>query len=304
MIILKNKQKKLFGAEWENEAIFQINRHEARSHFFSFETEQLAVAGDPIRSKFIQSLNGTWKFHFSENPKNKIKNFEKNQFSVEKWDNIEVPGHWELQGWSEPIYLNIDYPFIANPPFVSQKNNCVGSYVRMFELNENWLSKDIFIKFGGVRSAFYLWVNGEFVGYSQGSKTPAEFDITDKVFVGKNKVAVQVFRFSDGSYLEGQDTWRLSGIERDVYVYAVPKVRVADFFLKANLDNNYRNGIIDLDVSLINLERFAGNFILNAKLFREKQKLLSVEEIISIDSVKNLTNFNTSLSSVFLQNCQ
>ena len=100
----------------------------------------------------------------------------------------------------------------------------------MFELDENWLDKDVFIKFDGVRSAFYLWVNGEFVGYSQGSKTPAEFDITDKVFVGKNKVAVQVFRFSDGSYLEGQDTWRLSGIERDVYVYAVPKVRVADFF--------------------------------------------------------------------------
>ena len=288
MVITKNKQKKLFGAEWENEAIFQINRQEARSHFFSFETEQLALAGDPNRSKFIQSLSGTWKFHFSSNPGNTIENFEKNQFSVEKWNNIEVPGHWELQGWSKPVYLNIDYPFIANPPFVSQKNNCVGSYVRMFELDENWLDKDVFIKFDGVRSAFYLWVNGEFVGYSQGSKTPAEFDITDKVFVGKNKVAVQVFRFSDGSYLEGQDTWRLSGIERDVYVYAVPKVRVADFFLKAKLYNNYRNGLIDLNVSLINLERFAGNFSLNAKLFRNEQKLLSKEELTSIDSVKKV----------------
>ena len=134
MVITKNKQKKLFGAEWENEAIFQINRQEARAHFFSFETEHLALAGDPNRSKFIQSLSGTWKFHFSPNPRNTIENFEKNQFSVEKWNNIEVPGHWELQGWSKPVYLNIDYPFIANPPFVSQKNNCVGSYVRMLSL--------------------------------------------------------------------------------------------------------------------------------------------------------------------------
>ena len=191
--------------------------------------------------------------------------------TLESWQEIQVPGHWELQGWSVPIYLDEEYPFKPDPPFVPHKYNSVGSYVQNFSLNEDWLERDIFIRFNGVRSAFYFWLNGNFVGYSQGSKTPAEFDITKYVIRGSNRIAVQVYRFSDGSYLEGQDTWRVSGLERDVYLYSQPKVRIADFFVNANLDDRYRNGILDLDISLLNKERFTGKYQVKVRLKRGRR---------------------------------
>ena len=146
----------------------------------------------------------------------------KREFDITKWDDIDVPGSWEMQGWSVPIYLDEEYPFPPEPPSVPHDYNRVGSYRRNFLLSGDWLTRDIFIQFDGVRSAFYLWINGQFIGYSQDSKTPAEFDITDFVVTGENTVSVQVYRFSDGSYLEGQDTWRISGIERDVFIRAQP----------------------------------------------------------------------------------
>ena len=185
------------------------------------------------------SLNGKWNFYFSNNPDQRPESFYKPDFDISDWKTIDVPGHWELQGWSQPIYLDEEYPFPPNPPFVPHDYNTVGSYVKTFKLDETWNGRDVFIHFGGVRSAFYFWLNGEFVGYNQGSKTPAEFNITDKVISGENKVAVQVYRFSDGSYLEGQDTWRVSGLERDVYIYSCPKIRISDFFVKAELNDDF-----------------------------------------------------------------
>ena len=161
----------------------------------------------------------------------------KNDFDVSAWDDIDVPGSWEMQGWSVPVYVNVQYPFPANPPFIPHDYNRVGSYRNNFDVPLSWSDRDIYIQFDGVRSAFYLWINGNFIGYSQDSKTPAEFNITDFVVSGENSVSLEVYRFSDGSYLEGQDTWRISGIERNVFISAKPKVRVNDFSIKSDLDS-------------------------------------------------------------------
>ena len=205
-------------AEWEDPTVFQINKEDPRAHFFSFETEELAQSNELAASQYFKSLNGKWKFNFSPNPKDREKQFYKTNYDDTNWSSIKVPGSWELQGWSVPIYLDEEYPFTPDPPFVPYDYNAVGSYRKAFTIPSSWGDRDIFLRFGSVRSAFYLWVNGKKVGYSQGSKTPAEFDITDYIQDGDNILAVEVYRFSDGSYLEGQDTWRISGLERDVYL--------------------------------------------------------------------------------------
>ena len=249
--IMKIEKKYEMDDYWEDQTIFQINREEARSNFFPFESKELALKNDKSLSKYYHSLNGQWKFHFAKNPLQKAIGFEKIDHDISSWENIQVPGHWEMQGWSVPIYLDEEYPFPPNPPFVPHDYNTVGSYVKTFESKKLWNNKDIFIHFGGVRSAFYLWLNGEFIGYSQGSKTPAEFDITNKIIMGENRIAVQVYRFSDGSYLEGQDTWRVSGLERDVYLYAVSKARITDFFVKAELNDDFKSGYFSLDIDYL-----------------------------------------------------
>jgi len=297
MIIMQYQKKKIFNSEWEDQTIFQINREKPRAHFFPFETEMLALEGDHKKSSHFESLNGAWKFHFAPNPKKIPIGFENLEFSLESWQEIQVPGHWELQGWSVPIYLDEEYPFKPDPPFVPHKYNSVGSYVQNFSLNEDWLERDIFIRFNGVRSAFYFWLNGNFVGYSQGSKTPAEFDITKYVIRGSNRIAVQVYRFSDGSYLEGQDTWRVSGLERDVYLYSQPKVRIADFFVNANLDDRYRNGILDLDISLLNEERFTGKYQVKVRLKRGRRSILDLEKKMEIDSLHTI-HFEANINRI------
>ena len=251
IVMIKIEKKYEMNDHWEDQTVFQINREEPRAHFFPFESEALALKNDKSLSNYYHSLSGEWKFHFAKDPSQKAIGFEKVGHDISSWENIQVPGHWEMQGWSVPIYLDEEYPFSPNPPFVPHDYNTVGSYVKTFELNKLWNSQDIFIHFGGVRSAFYLWLNGEFIGYSQGSKTPAEFDITDKVIMGENRIAVQVYRFSDGSYLEGQDTWRVSGLERDVYLYAVSKTRIADFFVKAELNDDLKSGYFSLDIDYL-----------------------------------------------------
>ena len=198
--------------EWENPLVFEINKLPPRAHFFSYESERLADLGDPGRSSNFISLNGLWSFKLSNTFKESASDFHEMGFDASKWKKIKVPGSWELQGWSYPIYLDEEYPFKADPPFVPKKMNSVGSYKRTINLPQNWLKKDVFLRFGSIRSACYVWVNGKYIGYSQGSKTPTEFDVTDYIQAGQNQVAVKVLRFSDGSYLEGQDTWRISGL--------------------------------------------------------------------------------------------
>ena len=296
MIILNDATKMKVEKYWENPTVFQVNRLPARAHFFPFESDELAVENDPEKSDYFQSLNGQWKFHFAKNPNDKPNGFHHPTYNVKNWDEITVPGHWEMQGYSVPIYLDEEYPFKPDPPKVPFDYNAVGSYVKNFDLNEAWNDRDIIVHFGGVRSAFYIWVNGKFVGYSQGSKTPAEFNITEFLQPKNNVLAVQVYRFSDGSYLEGQDTWRVSGLERDVYLYAPPKTRVSDFFVHAGLNEDLRSGTFSLKVGLENPDRFTGKYKVDA-ILKSKRILFEGSKKVSIDSMGAI-QFSTILSRV------
>jgi len=239
--------------EWENPEIFQINREEPRASFIHFPDEKQAKMGDTWEnSSLYKSLNGTWKFNWVKKPADRPQYFYLPDFDVSDWDDIPVPANWELEGHGIPIYTNIVYPFPNNPPFIDHNYNPVGSYRRDFTVPGAWSNKDIYLHFGGVRSAMYIWINGKFVGYNEGSKTPAEFNISDHVNAGNNTIAVEVYRWSDASYMEDQDFWRLSGIERDVYVYATPKVSIKDITVKAGLDDDYSNGLLDLSIILNN----------------------------------------------------
>ncbi len=226
--------------EWNNPNIVEINKEPAHADF---------KYAKPAGNRLI--LNGIWKFKWSRCPDERPVDFYKNDYNTAEWDDIPVPSNWELQGFGIPIYTNIDYEFTKNPkpPFVPTDYNPVGAYKKKFEYQPND-NHQVFIHFGAVKSAFYLWINGEKVGYSQGSKLPATFDITDFIQKGENAIALEVYRWSDGSWLECQDFWRLSGIERDVYIYETPKIRIQDFFAKANLTDDYRHGKLELDVTL------------------------------------------------------
>ena len=254
--------------DWENPAVTGINRLPARTWSFPYPNERLAARKELNAAENYRSLNGLWKFHWSEHPGNRPINFYKPDFDLSNWKAIPVPADWQMHGYGVPIYTNITYPFPKDPPHIPHDYNPVGSYVRTFHLPASWTGKRIVLHFGGVNSAFYVWINGERVGYSQGSKTPAEFDITAYAHAGLNHIAVEVYRWCDGSYLEDQDMWRLSGIERDVFVYAQDAVHIADYFAKAGLEANYRKGVFELDVQLDQLRtaRFSKNYALAVQL--------------------------------------
>jgi len=239
--------------EWQNPEIVQVSREMPRATSFSFESQKKAREGDKATSENFLSLDGIWKFNYAENPASRPVNFFKKRFNDRSWADIEVPSNWEFEGFGVPIYVNIPYEWTSdpNPPDVPIEENPVGSFRRTFELPSGWLDKAIYIHFGAVKSAFYLWINGEKVGYSQGSKTPAEYYISPYLEEGKNVIAVEVYRWSDGSWLECQDFWRISGIERSVYLEARPTVHIQDFFIKSSLVNNYSEGVLDVDVKIV-----------------------------------------------------
>ena len=234
----------------ENPAVFERNKEPARATFHPFADRESALTRDPQRSPFVRSLNGSWKFHWVRDPVNRPADFFQPDFDDTAWDEIPVPSNWELLGYGVPIYTNIPYPFPPNPPFVPQDWNPVGSYRRTFEVPAGWAGMQVTLHFGSVKSAMYVWVNGEKVGYSQGSKTPAEFNITHLLVPGRNTLAVEVYRFSDGAYLEGQDYWKISGIERDVFLVAAPGVHVRDVWVRPELDAEYADGLLNIDVEL------------------------------------------------------
>jgi beta-galactosidase len=245
---------------WQNPQVNEMNREPMHAHFTPFTNEanalkQRALPADvrfdvnPTTERRI-TLDGTWKFLFSKNNDLCPKDFHKPGFSTRKWSKIEVPGSWELQGFDAPIYTDTRYPFPPNPPYVPTDYNPVGAYIREFTVPASWEGMDIFLNFEGVESAYYVWVNGELAGYAEDSRLPSHFNITHLLKKGNNKLAVKVFRYSDGSYLEGQDYWKYSGIERSVYLYARPQSRVKDFRMTAELINNYKDGELKLDVFL------------------------------------------------------
>ena len=241
------------GNDWENSEIFGINKEEAHNTSIPYATFEQAKDADWEASPFYQLLNGKWKFNWVPKPSDRPLDFYKPEYDVSSWDEIPVPISWQLYGYGIPIYLNTGYAFgVINPPYIPHDNNPVGSYRRNFTVPDNWDEREVFINFDGVKSAFYIWVNGEKVGYSQGSMTPAEFNLTPYIKDGENILAVEVYRWSDASYIEDQDMWRLSGIFRDVYLFSTPKIHIRDFFVKTDLDENYKDAQLTIDVELIN----------------------------------------------------
>ncbi|MBN1457368.1 MAG: DUF4981 domain-containing protein, partial [Sedimentisphaerales bacterium] len=248
--------------DWENETIFRINKEAAHSTIIPCESLNKATKGEEEKSAYYKSLNGKWKFNWSPDPASRPMDFYQLYYDVSEWDDIRVPSNWQLEGYGVPLYSNVTYPFRRNPPYVMgeprenytnyKDRNPVGSYRRTFSIPSSWDGKEVFIVFDGVDSAFYLWVNGEQVGYSQDSRTPAEFNITSYLKKEDNVLAVEVYRYSDGSYLEDQDFWRLSGIYRNVYMTARPRVYLRDIFAKALLDDAYRNGKLKVELEFKN----------------------------------------------------
>ncbi|MFV0291477.1 MAG: glycoside hydrolase family 2 TIM barrel-domain containing protein [Mangrovibacterium sp.] len=259
--------------DWENEKIFAINKEEPHATFYTYSTEQEALKDDFAESEYYISLNGDWKFNWVKSPSDRPIEFYKDNYDVSNWKTIKVPSNWEINGYGIPIYINTHYEFEPKnpiPPLVPDDWNPVGSYKHSFYLPEDWDGRQIFIHFGAVKSAMYLWINGEKVGYSQGSKTPAEFDITSFLKKGKNNLALEVYRFSDGSYLECQDFWRLSGIERDVYLHATPKARIRDFFFKPNLNESLNSAKPTIEIDFRNHAERNRLYTIKAKLCDEK----------------------------------
>ena len=260
----------LYRSEWQTPSILSVNRLPARASFFPFESEELALENDPRESSRFVSLNGRWKFHYAINPDDAPGRFWARESKIDNWSEISVPGSWELQGFGVPIYLDEEYPFDPDPPRVPHHYNAIGSYFRTFTFPDGWIDQRVIIHFGSVRSAMYLWVNGKEVGYAQGSKLPHEFDITDYVNRGENRVAVRVYRFSDASYLEGQDTWRASGLEREVYLYARPTIQLEDFSVVGDLDVLYTTGLFSVSVKVAVLEKLEG-LSLEASLSKQSE---------------------------------
>lgn len=245
--------------ELQTPQIVEVNRQPMRATSFGYENEALAKQYAKESSSRFLSLNGVWKFSWVKNPKDRPQDFYKVDLDDSKWDNFTVPNNWEVNGYGIPIYINHGYEFAGkrlmgskmNPPFdIPEDYNPVGSYRKTFELPASWQGQQVFIHLGAVKSAFFIYVNGQKVGYSEDSKLAAEFDITKWVKSGKNLVALQVYRWSDGSYLECQDMFRISGIERDVYLYATPQVDIRDFKLQAGLTNRYKDGDFKLKATI------------------------------------------------------
>ena len=297
----------------ENEAVISENKMDAHASFTSFTSEKDALKNT---TEFYQSLDGIWKFNWVRNPADRPTAFMNPSEDVSNWDDLKVPSNWEVEGYGIPIYVNHQYEFSdykamvaddmelvdriypANPGKVPNAYNPVGTYVRDFTMDSNWDGKEIFLEIGAMKSGGFVWLNGKYVGYSQGSKLPAEFNITDAAQPGKNKIAIQIFRWTDGSYLECQDFWRISGIERSVYIYAQPKVRIQDYEVVSILDGAYKDGVFELYVALQNHLSKSTKGSVSYKLLDANSKTIASETKPFSTSNKGAIEFSTTIPDV------
>ncbi|NQU86290.1 MAG: DUF4981 domain-containing protein [Mariniphaga sp.] len=283
---------------WQNQEVFQINKAAPRAHFIPFSTEEQAQNGDIWQSPMVQTLNGTWKFNLSQNPSERPFWFFKDDYDTRDWDQIVVPSNWEVKGFDYPIYTNVKFPHERTPPTIQDFYNPVGSYKRSFKIPSDWDGKEIFLRFGAVSSAVNVWVNEQFVGYSEDAKTPADFNITSFLKKGKNSLAVEIFRWSDASYLEDQDFWRLSGITRDAYLLARNKQYIRDYKVTQDLDESYLNGIFGLDIEMQNLGEASTSVSVEAQLLDGTNSLKSFNETIEIQPGYSTVSFSEDIPSV------
>jgi beta-galactosidase len=293
--------------EWENEKIVDINKEPPHATFMAYPNEALAIKNDFSQSPWYKSLNGVWKFHYTDQPEGRPVDFYKSTYDDNNWKTIPVPGNWELNGFGLPIYTNIIYPFPKNPPYIDHKFAPVGTYRMNFTIPENWNGKKVLIHFGSVTGAMYLFINGQAVGFSKASKTPAEFNITKYLTKGTNVLAAQVYRWHDGSYLEDQDFWRLTGIERDVYLVAKNNVSVQDFEIKTDLDAKYLNGLLNANIQISNVSNEQVTAVVDVidntgkKVISLSKKVSGQEKTISFSGVIKSVN-NWSAETPYLYN--
>ena len=237
-------------AEWEQPEILSVNKEPARATFQGYDSIAAARADRPERSRWYLSLDGDWRFAFSKTPETRPMDFWRDDKDVSAWKTVQVPGILQAQGYGQPLFLGSEYPFGATQPLVRHDMNEVGSYRRDFMVAKGWAGRQIILHIGAAGAAYYIWVNGRKVGYSEDSKLPSEFDVTRYVRPGRNNISIELYRYADGSYLEDQDFWRVSGIERSLFLYAAPPTRIRDFEAKAGLDKAYRDGVLTLDVDV------------------------------------------------------
>lgn len=261
--------------------VLQRNRMEPRAYFYDYKNCEDALSFNKTKSMGYKNLNGQWKFAFSANPYRGPKDFEKEDFDDEVWENIKVPGYWQLQGYGHPHYTDDMYIFPVNPPKVPTTENETGFYRKIVYIDEQWLKDQVILRFEGVDSSYHLWVNGESVGYSEGSRLPSEFDIISYIKAGKNTIALKVYRWCSGSYLEDQDMWWLNGIFRDVSILRRPKTQIRDYFARGILNENYEDGILNLEIEILS-EDERSDLNLEIKLLDENNKTV-VERNISAD---------------------
>lgn len=282
----------------EDPEICQINKEDPHASFIPYATEEQAIKDSLWLSPYISSLNGNWRFHFSKNPGERPYWFFKDNYDTRDWNDIKVPSNWQMDGYGYPIYSNMIYPFVKNPPFIQKNYNPVGSYKKTFEIPADWDGKEIYIHFGAVSSCLNLWINEKYVGYSEDSKTPAEFDITPYLKIGKNTVSAEIFHWCDGSYLEDQDFWRMSGITRDTYLIAMNKQSLRDFKIISNLDDSFQNGIFKLYVEIQNKSLQDGTLNFEAKLLDGNAIVRTYKKQISIKGKETVFSFSDTISDV------
>lgn len=256
--------------KWENQHVIQENKMQARTTSYSYRSRDAAQGMERDQAE-IYFLNGEWQFRFTPDSKERSADFVGIDYDATSWATIPVPSCWEMQGYGTPIYTNEVYPFTPNAPYID-RTNPVGSYIKEFYLPEKWQDEQVIIHFGGVSSAFFCWLNGEYVGYSEGSRLPSEFDLSRYLKPGKNKLAVQVIRWSDGSYLEDQDHWRMSGIHREVFLMAQPKIHINDFFIRTPLNENYSSALFQIRPEVVVTEGDCKDWNLEVNLFDQTGK--------------------------------
>ena len=297
-------------AEITNPKLVSINKLPPRSSFFSFTNKNDAKnASYSSKGSNVLLLNGTWKFHYSENfSERPMKDFYNMQFNAQSWSDIQVPGNWEVQGFGTPIYVNQEYEFTSPghppfwdkplPPLVPEEFNPTGTYRKEFEIPQAWNGQEIILSSDATKGVAYFYLNGEFLGMTKDGKLPARFNITDLAVAGKNVLSVQMHRFSDANYLECQDFWRISGFERDVYLYTRPKLHIEDFFAKTPLDETYQHGEFNLDVDVANANNTAGDFSLSYQLIDANSIVIAEETKEGVANDKSNITFNKEIANV------
>ena len=310
--------------DWENQAVFRINKEAPRATNMPFPSKEVAAGKSRLESPWCKLLNGNWKFNYTGNPATRPAGFEAPAFDDTGWKEIPVPSNWQMHGYGIPLYTNITYPFAKNPPLVmgepprhftsfpADKRNPVGSYRHKFTVPPDWQGRHTFIVFGGVDSAFYLWINGKKVGYSEDSRTPAEFDITPYLQEGENLLAAEVYQYSDGSYLEDQDMFRLSGIFRDVYLWSAANVDLQDFWIQSGLADDYKTGTLSFTPKIANRGTTETTAIANLTLTGGDGKTISAppvtlkipdggssEQTVKIEAIPDVLAWSAELPNLY-----